>query len=68
MITLAPKTHKAKNRIREAGTDQVSILREAADLMEKRGRWLLVHFDGTPERMDRWVHAIDDRDFHIIGA
>ena len=68
MTTLTPKTHKAKNRIREAGTNQVSILREAADLMEKRGRWLLVHFDGTAENLDRWVHATDDRDFHVIGA
>ena len=68
MITLIPKTHKAKNKIREAGTDQFEILREVDKVLfsDETGPWLLIAPVGDTEaKKSRWVHKTNDLNFSI---
>lgn len=67
-MRLIPKTHKGKNKIREAGTDQWEIIRESENCP---------CFDGAPgiliaprtedrtfaENKSRWVRRVNDSDF-----
>jgi hypothetical protein len=64
-MILIPKTLKGRNRIHEAGTDRVLVIREEFDLPIGSGRWFLVRFKDADHKHDRWVREIDDPDFAI---
>mgnify|MGYP001826221011 FL=1 len=61
-----PLTHKAKNKLREAGTDQVEIIDTRRDLFGQSGEWLHVAFVGANRDKSRWVHSDNDLDFVVL--
>lgn len=67
-MKLIPKTHKAKNRIHEAGTDEVKVLAERENVLfdPGKGPWLHVAFVGARSKHSRWVHATQDPDFEVV--
>lgn len=71
-ITLAAKTLKGRNRIREHGDrwTVVFVCKGMAPLSfsSKTGTWLLVipeHDDPATSHARRWVHLADDDDFDV---
>lgn len=68
-LTLAAKTHKGKNKLREAGTDQWRIVRVDEKLICFQGRPGLhiepiIPGDRKQEvRLARWVELPIDKDF-----
>ena len=67
-MKLIPLTKKGRERIKQAGTDQVEVRMEAeTTLFGGPGPWLFVSFVGAERRHDRWVHATADRDFNLEG-
>jgi hypothetical protein len=65
--TLTPKTHKGRNRIREAGSNVIEVLRRQDSVIfsAEAGPWAFVSFEGTGSKHDRWVHMSNDPDFLI---
>lgn len=67
---LTAKTLKGRNRIREAGTDVVTIImtREQVIFSNVPGPWALVGFEGADIRTSRWINLKHgDVDFTIKG-
>lgn len=62
-LKLTPKTQKGRNRIREAGTDMVFILREHKSPQIGPGNWALVRFIDSDPKHDRWIKLSGDIDF-----
>jgi hypothetical protein len=69
-IKLVGKTNKAKNRLREAGTQYWRIQETAQEVAfsQRQGPWHFIRPDSSIDKRDhsRWVSESDDPDFSII--
>ncbi len=65
---LTGKTLKGRNRIREAGTSSVEVVKsmENPAFAPGTGTWFLVRFEGRPSKLNRWIHLTADPEFHVI--
>jgi len=59
-MKIIAKTRKAQQRVKLAGSDEVTILRRAEHLPMGPGPWTMVAFG----KHTRWVHAAD-KDFAL---
>ena len=67
-VTLIPKTNKASNRMREAGTHIWIVISQADSVIfsEKEGPWLYIRpNDNKGDKFERWVNLHNDFDFIV---
>ena len=64
---LIGKTHKGSNRIREARTNIVEVVKSMDNPAFARGTgtWFLVRFEGKPIERNRWIHPTQDPEFIV---
>ena len=69
-VILVPKTNKAKNRLREATTNEWEVLKTAPEVYfsERQGPWHYVRPSSSHDMKDhcRWVSETDDPDFSLV--
>ena len=70
-VVLQPKTNKAKNKLREAGTNEWEVIRTSPEVFfsPRQGPWHYVrptHNNHDTKDYCRWVSEADDPDFTLV--